>query len=272
MKIKFLYFILGISLFISCNNSATEILSQENWYENYSIISHSGGGIDDKIYTNSLESWNYSYKNGNRIFDADLNFTSDKVLVLRHEWSDDLEQTDCGNGIVPDYETFMKSKIFGKYSPMDAKMMFNFLDEHKDCYAACDTKNDTKETYEALVLIAKELKKEHLLERIIVSFYTAEDFTAAKNVYEFKNYAVRQYPGCHWDYSILASFCKENKIPVCMVWKTYLEESGDYKILLDNNIRIWTAVVDEISEAEELRIKGASGFVSNFIYEKDLAK
>ena len=149
--------------------------------------------------------------------------------------------------------------------------MFNFLDEHKDCYAACDTKNDTKETYEALVLIAKQLKKEHLLERIIVSFYTSEDFTAAKNVYGFKNYAVRQYPNYHWDYPTLAIFCKENKIPVCMVWKTYLEESGDYKILLDNNIRIWTAVVDEISEAEELQKKGVTGFVSNFIYEKDLA-
>ena len=271
MKIKFLYFILGISLLISCNNSSNAV-SQKNWYEDYSIISHSGGGINGKIYTDSLEAWNYSYINGNRIFDADLNFTSDKVLVLRHEWSDDLEQTDCGNGIVPDYETFIKSKIFGKYTPMDAKMMFNFLDEHKDCFAACDTKNDTRETYEALVFVAKQLKKEHLLKRIIVSFYTSKDFTAAKNVYGFKNYAVRQYPNYHWDYPTLAFFCKENKIPVCMVWKTYLKESDDYKILLENNIKVWTAVVDEISEAEELQKKGVTGFVSNFIYEKDLVK
>ena len=59
---------------------------EENaWYTKYQFISHAGGGIDGKLYSNSLEAWELSYSNGNRVFDSDMMFTKDGELVLRHE-------------------------------------------------------------------------------------------------------------------------------------------------------------------------------------------
>lgn len=55
------------------------------WYKKYHIISHGGGEIGGKCNTNSAEAWEKSYLKGNRIFDADLAFTGDHILVLRHE-------------------------------------------------------------------------------------------------------------------------------------------------------------------------------------------
>jgi len=34
------------------------------WYTKYHFIAHGGGGIDGMLYTQSLEAWEQSYKNG----------------------------------------------------------------------------------------------------------------------------------------------------------------------------------------------------------------
>ena len=81
------------------------------WYKKYHIISHGGGEIGGKCNTNSAEAWEKSYLKGNRIFDADLAFTGDHILVLRHEWSDDLGQDNISEDRIPDYEEFMNTPI-----------------------------------------------------------------------------------------------------------------------------------------------------------------
>ena len=67
------------------------------WYTKYHFISHSGGGIDGKNFSNSLEAWNESYEKGNRLFDVDMMFTQDGVLVARHDGIN-LETTDLKMG------------------------------------------------------------------------------------------------------------------------------------------------------------------------------
>lgn len=72
----------------------------EKWEEcwKYNVIAHSGGGIEGKVYTNSKEAMELAYSNGTRMFDIDLRFTSDEKLVLRHSWTDDLEQPGLSVG------------------------------------------------------------------------------------------------------------------------------------------------------------------------------
>lgn len=230
------------------------------------------------IYTDSLESFNYAYSHGTRVFDADLNFTSDGFLVLRHEWPDDLGQEGCGNGIIPDYETFMHSPIYpnkkgGSLTPMDASMLLRFLHKHTDAYAACDTKADTYRTYSALVQAAKLLGYEDVLERIIVSFYWQEDKAAALRAYDFKHFALRYYFNNLNDFNNfkeVKDLAKELDVPVCMVWSTFIRDDEEWRVLTDNGIVVWTAVIDDADEWRRLNSLGISGCVTNFLYEDTL--
>ena len=132
-----------------------------------------GGGINGKLYSNSLEAWNLSYKNGNRVFDADLMFTTDGQVVLRHENSDNLElsekiisksafkitDTGCLEIIIDDYpltfEEFMDSKIYNKYTPISLEKMIDYMYEHKDLYISVDSKNNIKKIYKKCLTIKR---------------------------------------------------------------------------------------------------------------------
>ena len=271
---KYIVTVFIIILIVSCCKEETQPDSVP-WYKTYHSLAHSGGGYNSMVYTNSIESWTNAYAHGTRIFDADLNFTSDNVLVLRHEWSDDLGQENCGNGIIPDYATFISSPIFPNIegcslTPMDCQMMLRFLDEHDDAYAACDSKNDTYSTYFALAECAKKIGLERVLDRIIVSFYWKEDKVAALRAYDFKHFAFRYYNNNFNNFNEVKDLCKELDVSVCMVWRTFIRDDNEWHVLAENGITVWAAVIDDKSEWEYLKSIGVSGCVTNFLYEGDL--
>ena len=53
-------------------------------WENYRTVAHALGGIGDKTYLNTKESFLASYQMGCRLFEVDLTKTSDGVWVCRH--------------------------------------------------------------------------------------------------------------------------------------------------------------------------------------------
>lgn len=262
---------------------------EENaWYSNYKFIAHAGGAIDGKLYTNSKEAFEQSYSNGNRVFDADLTFTSDGVLVLKHSWLDDLEQENISSRITnywiddyghiqisksetPSYEEFQNTLIFHKYESMSFLDLLHFMKSHKDIYVACDAKEDVTEVYTYIVNIAKENNFEDLLNRIIVSFYKFEDYDKIKEIYPFENYVIRQQKGDGQfkNYYELAKFCLDNQIPVVNIYTGYID-NDDISVLLDNNIKIYAATVDSIGEMKKYINKGITGAITNYLYESDI--
>ena len=56
------------------------------------LIAHSLGGIENGKYSNSLEAFQSNYAKGMRVFETDFSWTSDHVLVLRHDWERELGQ------------------------------------------------------------------------------------------------------------------------------------------------------------------------------------
>ena len=259
------------------------------WYTKYHIISHSGGGINGLCYTNSKEAWEHSYNKGNRVIDADLIFTTDSILVLRHEWNDNMETSkismkesqiwiDRNNSIrfnlnmdyIHDYETFMRSKIHFVYSPQSILDMLLFMNNHPDVYVAADVKrNDIESGYRYLVKAAKQQGLMFVLDRIIVSVYSIEDFKIAKAIYPFKNYSMRQYINNPHSYYDLIKLCVENQIHVVSLSQCYADDEGA-KELLRHGIHVFVAVEDDMAVYFNYKEKGFSGVVSNFLYEDDI--
>lgn len=221
------------------------------------------------------------------MFDADLNFTSDQRLVLRHSWNDVLEQngttilsantTIDRNGQIQytelqevlDFDCFMNSKIFYKYTPMSAEDMISFMTEHEDMYVAADYKGKAKAVYEELVRIISDMNAEEVLERIIVNFYSEEDYADIMSVYPFSNVTARQFFSNPHNYYSLAAFCLENNVHVMNLSQCYVEDAG-VRILEESGIHVYVAVIDDASLMKEYCDEyGVDGAVTNDLHEDD---
>lgn len=270
-----------------CDKIEPMVDEEGAWYTKYHFISHAGGGIDGKTYTNSTQSWELSYKRGNRLFDADLAFTTDNILVLRHGWNDNLEQNismsegkspyidsngqiryiDFSSGRM-DYNTFINTKIYKKLDPMSCVDMLNFMNEHEDVYVMCDMKDDLEESYQYLVKTAIDNDMAKVLDRIVISIYNYNDLKQINMVYNFKEIMIRQYINSPHKYSELLQFCKENNIHAIGISACYVDDEGISQ-LSSHNIHIYVAICDFISDMERYYQLGIEGAISNWLYEDD---
>ena len=257
------------------------------WYTQYHFIAHGGGGLDGRTYSNSLEAMNHSYENGLRVFDIDLTFTSDSVLVLRHDWTENLEQrgqtmAESGgfvdrnghtqhhvkNPVRLDFETFMSRKIYKLYTPMSCKDMIAFMQSHPDVYIATDMKDNVGASYQYLVDRAREMEADSVLDRIIANVYDYDVYDKIMKVYPFKNTTARQHYVHPNNYYELAQFCIKNNIHVVNISSCYVNDDGA-KLLMAKGIHLYVAVVDFISDMEKLKKQGFSGACTNWLKEND---
>lgn len=239
----------------------------DEWFTKYHFIAHNGGIIQGRTGSDSLEAWELSYNRGVRIFDADLSFTSDNHLVLRHSWRDDLEQ-DYFPG-QPTLEQFKGSLIFMKYHPMTAKDMITFMASHSDLYVAGDSKYDPAEIFSALAETARKMNAEEVLSRVIVSLYRADDVNKVKAVYPYENFALRQYGFAHNWYK-LAEFCLKNNVHAVNIFNFVIDNDPEgVKILTSKGIRVYAAVVNSLKKLQGYKDLGVSGAVSDYLSESD---
>lgn len=270
-----------------CDSIPSLTDEQNAWYTNYHFISHSGGGIDGKFYTNSKQAWDLSYERGNRLFDADLAFTSDNILVLRHRWDDNLEQNipmlesntrsidDNGqmrylesSSTKMDYSTFINTKIYKKYDAMSCIDMLNFMEKHPDVYVMCDMKDDLYASYKWLVEVAVETGLEDVLDRIVVSIYHYENLETINNIYHFDNVMLRQFTSYPHRYIDIIRFCEANNVHAVNVSASFINDEGITQ-LANHNIHIYVAVCDYISDMQVYSNLGIDGAVTNYLYEDD---
>ena len=243
------------------------VTSGDEWFSKYRFIAHNGGIIQGRLKSDSLEAWELSCKRGVRIIDADLSFTSDNHLVLRHSWTDDLEQDYFPNQ--PTLEEFRAAKIFMKYTPMTAEDMISFMLEHPDLYVAGDSKYDPVKVFSALADTARNMDAEEVLSRVIVSLYRTEDISRVRAACPFRHYVLRQYGWGHNWYE-LAAFCLKNDVPVVNIFNFVIDADPEgVKILTSKGIRVYAAVVNSLKQMQAYKDLGISGAVSDYLSEAD---
>ncbi len=270
-------------LFTSCGIDNSDEMVSNKWYEKYHIIAHSGGGISGYTYANCLEGWKAAYDRGVRVYDADVNETRDGVPVLRHEWTDNLETTDVAmndseisidiNGVhhkieekIPSYEEFMREKVYSKYTPMDLDSVISFMMEHADVFVSVDTK--TSEALKKVVDYFCATDHEELLKRVITNTYTFDGYFEIMNIYPFENVVMRQHYWCLNDWQEMADFCTEHGIPVVNVSASLYGDEG-IQVLKQENLYVYYAVIDYISDMNVMKNSGGDGIVSNWLSEED---
>ncbi len=193
--------------------------------ENQNILcAHAGGQIDDYVYTNSLEAMEYSYKIGYRVIEVDLILTSDGVAVCEHDWDYFREMTQITSEDI-DYETYISSKKYGKYTSMDLDVLFRFMIDHEDCIVYLDTKYTDCENntllFTQIIETARRLADDSLLDRLWVSILSKEMFTAVDRLFHFKHYVYASYltwDGTYEGIEEWGKWCTENGIEAIDMW------------------------------------------------------
>ncbi len=116
---------------ISCEGSKkTENLSDPNPID--AFIAHAGGQIEGYNYTNSLEALDLSYSKGCRMFELDLQLTTDNKIVAAHD------------AVFVTENQFMAQLIQGKFTPMNMNSINLWFEKHSDAVLVTDKINNPK--------------------------------------------------------------------------------------------------------------------------------
>lgn len=191
-----------------------------DWQSANPLIAHAFGEVDNKIETNSREAFINAWQNGFRVVEGDFTYTSDGILVVRHDFEKDgsytrLEiKTDADK--VMDSKTYMETPAIFELTPMRAVDLLYLMLEYPDMYLVTDTKDTDKATvqkqFRDLKNIAKNIGHPEVLDRIIPQLYNEAMQGWIKEIYPFENWIFTLYLYSYPDYGKIASFCAANGI------------------------------------------------------------
>lgn len=252
------------------NKETTSEEKTENtkqWYE-HRAIAHALGEIDGKEYTNSKDAFLNSYQKGFKVFEVDLMQTTDHVMVARHYWGKDLSDPKSKGGSPVSYSQFKKIKLYGKYTSVSLKELFELMDQYPDTYIMTDTKDSdaaaAKDDFSVIVRTARDMKKEYLLDRVIVQIYNQPMYHAIQQVHAFRHVVYTTYKQTDVAFSKMIRFCKANGIEAVTVPSSSV---NDFRMELLNKAGIYsfTHTVNSVYETREYMKLGVYGVYTDFL-------
>lgn len=166
-------------------------VSEQNWYDQYHVVAHAMGGINGYDYTNSLEAFLSHYEQGTRVFEVDLQMTTDGKFALVHEWDQyhsELIESDGGWSV--DSQFFKEHLIHGEYTPLLLDDLIELMQEYCDVYWIIDSKtfdeSSASSFYNNFIDQVSAIDAS-LLRRFIPQAYSPEIYTVIEQTGKFKD-------------------------------------------------------------------------------------
>lgn len=244
----------------------------EDWWA-VPVFAHAMGTVDGRTETNSLDAFLASYEAGHRVFEVDLQLTSDGHLIARHDWEQmsyyNAEQVFAG---VMDWETFQRTPICFFYTPVDIDGLVSLMQAYPDIYFVTDSKDTGEENVRAQMKeIARAMDAAGdpaLWDRLIVQIYHEDMYAWVSEEAPVTNWIFTLYQIVAPDYERTGAFCKEHGIPVVTMESQRLTREH-VEILHSYDCRIYVHTVNRLRTMLELSW-GADGFYSDFVAPGEL--
>ncbi len=242
------------------------------WIE-YPVIAHALGTVDGRRETNSKDAFLASYAAGQRVFETDLQLTSDGALVARHDWDQmsyyNLEQKYVG---VMNHQTFLDTPICFYYTPLDFDGLLELLAQHPDAWLVTDSKQTSQEAVRAqlraMTAAVERAGDPSLWNRIIVQIYHQEMYDWVREETGVTNFIFTLYQIENPDYEQIGAFCQQRGIPaVTMNTSRLTVEHRD--ILRSYGCKIYVHTVNRLRDMLEMSW-GADGFYSDYVTPEEL--
>lgn len=264
------YLFLGIGLILL--HARSQALP---WYEKYPAICHALGRTQEGDFlTNSKEAFQYNYWRGQRVFEADIQMTSDGNMVLRHDWDSDLGQAENfgwaeeEKWAVTERE-FLNAPLYGQYRPLTLEDWFAIMDRYPDIYFVTDTKYSprVKEDFQLIVDTALKNEYEDVLSRVIVQIYYEDMYNEIMSVYPFEHVIWTLYYIGYPGGQEVMDFMTQKGIPVLTVPSSWWNDNAQMRAeLAGSGIKVYVHTVNDENEGRERIEQGVSGiYTDNFV-------
>lgn len=240
----------------------------DEWYQNHLLIFHAGGGIDGLDYTNSQEALANTLSNGFRYIEIDFSYTSDHELVCMHAW--DEEWGDPGSEEIPALEEFSAGKIYGKYTPMTASDIIEYMKDYPDLHIIVDTKEPD---FLGVIGNLKDLASNDpsVMDRFIIQLYDSGMKAKVQDIYSFpdENILFTAYMyGTNRTGSIMKLCYDENISVVTTKYGSWDDET--VRFFHSKGILIFEHTVNRPDFANRSLNRGIHGFYTDFLTMEDL--
>lgn len=233
-------------------------------------IAHALGGIDGKTYTNSPQALEHNYKKGFRVFEVDLDLSSDGEVIAWHSFD---KKSLKDMGIPEKYATnkptaseFKKIKSYGKYDTMLFRDVISYMRKYQDIYMVIDLKqaedDKVRKIYNEIVNQASG--DYSLLNRIIPQIYRASIYNEVMKIYNFKSAAFTCYKMDKIDENEITNYCAMNGIKVLTVDYRFFTPSLVEKCNA-RGIKLYMNTYNDINEVNKYKKKGVYGFFTDFL-------
>ena len=238
-----------------------------DWTKN-KYIAHALGGIDGKTYTNSSQALEQNRKKGFKVFEVDLDFSSDDELIAWHSFDKSvLKEMGVSEKYAskkPTLEEFKKIKSYGKYNTMSFKDIVSYMEEHKDIYIIIDLKQATDKKVKKLYEKVVEDASPEVLNRIIPQVYRESTYNEIMDTHNFKSLIYTCYAMDKMDENAVTNFCAMKGIKVLVVEGKFYTNSLMEKCN-SRGIKLYMNTYNDKAEVDKYKKKGVHGFFTDFL-------
>ena len=262
MKVKICLIILLIVIINLIEPKKEEYVFKENNSFSSKLVAHAMFGIDGISYTNSKEAFLNGYQNDLRVFEIDLELTSDDKLVLIHDWNN--------YQYIPSSKEFLKSKINNKYTPLSIEDVLLLLKIYPDIWIITDSKYIEKDLiikeFKYLVESAKKLNLVKELDRFVIQLYYQEMYNIVESIYHFNNYLYTMYVDWEYNFNHFEEICEwgEDKLVGIVLNKDFYNVNL-LKVVNKYNLDLYLHTVNDVFTAKRYLEDGVKGIYSDFI-------
>lgn len=270
----------------------------DRWFNQYSLVAHGMGGIQEYDYTNSREAFESQYKQGTRVFEVDLALTSDEKLVLTHGWKEHKELRlglENADRAPMSYDEFMSQKIYGQFTPLSAEDLIKIMQEYPDIYIVLDWGKDldyVEEEDKDYIFELDELIKrnellinqvkavdETLLDRIVPQIYYEEHFYALNKLHHFENYIYTLYKNYeNTTAKEVMDFADKNEIDVIVsnlygdqaILTAEIKRQINYDRMRSLEMGIFLHTINDIEATSEYIESGYKGIFTDYLTQRQL--
>lgn len=222
------------------------------WSNDNPVICHALGEIDGYLFTESREAFEKHYEAGSRVFELDFGLTSDREVVVLHDWEGYF-------GRVLTLEEFKRVKILGKYTPLTLKAFIAMADKYQEARFIISVKSGSpagsQEYNEDIRLIFNRIFSEagavnnDLTKRFILHAYSVEFLNAAMSEFDFKSVIYRLQNNIHP--AVLARVLAECGVTAVTVTKEWYWSREYIGILHTNGIKLIACDLSKINTAKK---------------------
>nr|WP_196810222.1 glycerophosphodiester phosphodiesterase family protein [Butyrivibrio sp. WCD3002] len=233
-----------------------------NFLKDTRYVVHAGGFVQSSNgellpYTNSRESLETCYENGNRVSEFDFALTSDDELVCAHYhdgWVWGFEFTQA-----PTKEEFLKARFMNELTSMSLSDLVDFIKEHPDFYVVTDCKKKNKHCCEKI----KEMCPD-LLDHFIVQIYHRDQY---QEIYDMGFhriiYTLYKCKEEELQKEVLTKDVKEMNLVGVTLSVDRAQNKDWLKALLDTGVPLFVHTVNETDEMKSYFDEGIAGIYTD---------